>query len=745
MSRNRKKSRKRGASPSAGNQLSRSFREARDLITSGRQADGLDRLATLAADSQSPARRAKIALMIATSESGLSRHHEAASAFAKASQLGRQAGNMTLMLQGGVGEIRSLLRSLRATEAQTSAQLLINDLDIAQKEFDQIGALTPAQIAAQGGIVIPPRPPRPTVALTKIANAFIDSGLTAEARPFLEKAILLSPNGAARARQVLAKLCLAADEPADAERYARESLQMGRFQAKTIPAWQLYLDGRARQNRVPILEPALFEALITHAKGRILSASALSVIRVLRAHGDPAWKLIAARILAKPDAGDPIILIEIEKSLHADAKVTLSETPLKLATRALRLFKAENASILEQIAHAKEYVRFSFDANKEPDLALLTRVADKRFGNTHALALRHTAALGAMLSRKYDRARQWLLSLLGDLTPGTESWGKATWALARMEGLLGRDAEAAFWYLEIGADESTPSRFRIQAMLLGFKFLGSSGGSVDVPKISTSVRAILASTTDFRVVLDAARQLGLAGNSFRILHDEAADRSILLADQAFTAAANPSDALSILEYLSRKFHCDLIKRDEDVLKRWERLTAVQKAEFQTVGGSTWYDYVAIVFKSFVSENREAEAAAIAAQIINSDTASSEGYVIVGSDYAVWLLRAGRKNEAFECFEWIAREAPTHCKAAVAHYWLAVRCLKAGEQNSAKASALAVRRCYANSPSKLADCYLDARALLILGMENEPSSYPPGYIFSFAIGQKPRLESDLESL
>jgi tetratricopeptide (TPR) repeat protein len=278
--------------------FSRELREARELIAAGDTENGLAALNQLAANTRNPVRRAKILLAIGDSESRHSRHHEAHASFAKASLFASQAADVDLTLAAGIGMIRSLLRSLRSAEAMTAAAQLLSDLEAAEKQFADIQNLTPAELAARGPITVPAQPPRLSVGLTKIATAFIELGHTDEAKSFLLKAIQLSPNGASRARQALAKLALASDQPAVAERYAREALLMGRFQAKTTAAWQFYLDARARQNLVPILEADVFASFQQHATGRIASSSTLSIARVLRAHGDPAWKEIASEAVA---------------------------------------------------------------------------------------------------------------------------------------------------------------------------------------------------------------------------------------------------------------------------------------------------------------------------------------------------------------------------------------------------------------------------------------------------------------
>jgi len=572
-------------------------------------------------------------------------------------------------------------------------------------------ALTPAQLAASGGIQVPAQPPRPTVVLTKIATAFLESGLNAEARTFLQKDIQLSPNGASRTRQSLAKLALAADDPALAERYAREALLMGRFQAKTIASWPLYLDARARKNLTPILEPDVLASFQTIAKGRIASASLHSISRTLRAHGDPTWKALAQSAI-RSRGSDPIIATELEKIVQADAKLTGSENPRIIAARALRLFRAKDASAQEQVAHAKAYARFSLLASAVPNTQLITRITTQRYGIAHTATVRHAMALGAIQARNFDLARKWLLALLADLPPGSEAWGKATKAFARMEDLLERHSKAASLYLTLASNLQTPDRFRIQAMILGLKHLTKSEDTIDTDEISITIMTLICNMSDYRVALDAARQLSFASPAFAGLREAAALKGRELADSALTKAKKSSESLQILEYISRRYHCDL-QDYTSVIRWWSILTEAQKIEMRTTGGALWYDYCALIIRSLARLNRPSDLRSLAASILDGDSASPEGCAIVGIEYAQWLMEKGERVKAFEYFAWIALEALMHRKAAKAHYWLALQYSKSGKTALSMVHANAIRRCYKGSPSLLEDWKFDAKAIMIL--------------------------------
>lgn len=712
----RKNRKRKPTSQSAGSPFSVSLRAARDLIDGGQQDQALAALNLLANNTRNTTRRAKILLLIGASESGLSRHAAAAVAYSRAAAFARQAADSELLLQCASGEIRSLLRAMRTEDAKAAATTLLAELSQAQQDYEKILTLTPAQFAAQGSIQAPAQPPRPTVVLTKIAHSFLEAGLTTEAQGFLLKAIQAAPNGASRARQCLARLALAGDNPAQAERFAREALLMGRFQAKTTAAWQLYLDARARQNLKPILEPDLLASFQQHAKARVASASIHSISRTLRAHSDPSWKTIAQSALTASST-DPIIATELEKLIQADAKLTSSQEVLPIAARALRLFRAKDVSAQEQVGHAKAYIRFSLLASSTPNVTLIIRIATERFGADHAATVRHAMALGAIQAKDTERARTWLFALLTDLQPGTEAWGKATWALARLEEDLERSGAASVWYFELAENTQTPPRFRIQAMLKGFRELVKSNGAVDTPKVSATVSSILSTVDDFKLALDAARQLALAGNSFLDLKLQAAQRGKSLASTAYLAAHTSREKLTILEYVARRQAWDL-GDSASILERWDQLPLKDRSEFETLSGPLWYEYVSLVFRALTLKNRSVEAKIIVASIIDRDRSNPEGYVIVGTEYAEWLLRSGQLIEAFGYFEWIAKESPTHRKAALSHYWISLRYLKQGKQDLAKQEAERTRKCFGGVPALLPEWLLDAKAILLITNMNK---------------------------
>jgi tetratricopeptide (TPR) repeat protein len=696
--------------------FSASLCAARNLVNSGKHAEGLAALNQLAVVTRNPTRLGKILTIIGESEARLSRHSEACIAFSKATQYANQGKDYDLLLRAGHGSIRSLLRSSRSADATAIANLLIIELQKADQDVQDISNLSPAQLAAKGYVTLPSRPPRSTVVLTKIGNAYSESGLILEAKKFYRQATQLSPNGASRARQKLAAIALAEDNPVLAERFAREALLMGRFQAKTIEAWQLYLDARARQNFSPLMEQDVFAAFKQNAKGRVAAASILSIVRVLRAHDDSFWKILSFEAVAN-DRMDSIIKDEIEKIIQADAILRGSEQPKNIAARSLRLFLKNSTSSKEQVAHAKTYVFFTLKNGISPSINFVLNRAASRFNQDHCNSVHHAIALSAIQANRSDLARTWLNQLILKVERGSTAWSRAMWAWARMEGSLGRHAEAALLYLDISSQEAIPLRFRIHSMLSGITHLGRSGDAINLDQISQSIRGFIPSITDYKVALDAARQLSLAGENFQALRDEIATLGIRLADLQIARETSSLSKLKVCEYLARKQYWDL-QDSSSVVIRWDGMSDSLKNEMRVTGGSKWYEYCSIVLLALINTGKTNQFNSLASSILDEGRSSPEGYVIVGSIYAKWLFENSDKNRANDYFIWISKELPTHVCAAESHYWLAIKYLRANNVQEALSRAQAVRSCFAGNPSLLSEWDIDAKALLILSNFNE---------------------------
>jgi tetratricopeptide (TPR) repeat protein len=363
------------------------------------------------------------------------------------------------------------------------------------------------------------------------------------------------------------------------------------------------------------------------------------------------------------------------------------------------------------VAHAKSFVKNRLLAAQDVDLAKLARQAKNRHGEEAGADVIHSSCLGAMLAKRHDLARGWLKDQIKAVPEDSAHKGKALWALARMETDLGNHAEAARHYFAVANLAATPTRFRIHAILKAFRESGKGGEQLPPDELKPLVIALLDTTSDFRVLLDAGRQLGFAGSAFHELKVMVRERGKALADQEFIAATSPAQALLILDFLSRRLYYDL-GDSSGVIERWKALAPNQRRLFQTTASSTYFEYVAVVLSSFASKNMVEEVKQLASLIIDKNTATPEGYVIVGTEYALWLISRNEISEAREHLKWIALECPSHRRAAHSHYWLALWARKTNKNEEALKSAKKIRACFAGNPTLLSEWELDARSIII---------------------------------
>ena len=228
-------------------------------------------------------------------------------------------------------------------------------------------ATTTEQLEEGGPLRIGPRPVRPSVVLTRLGNLFLEEGHMDTARHFYQQAVLISPRGATRARQGMATVCMAATEDAEAEQYAREALQMGKFQAKTICCWETLIAARAKQGKA-LLDPELFTSLQINQQGPVLARAMLAIVKALRAYGDLRWKQIAEEWISRPEVIDEIIEVEMAKILLSEEKL-IGHDPRLIALSAHRIFRSGQVSPKEMVATAKDVTHISCSKPTNPTSA----------------------------------------------------------------------------------------------------------------------------------------------------------------------------------------------------------------------------------------------------------------------------------------------------------------------------------------------------------------------------------------
>jgi tetratricopeptide (TPR) repeat protein len=311
--------------------------------------------------------------------------------------------------------VRALLKSIELDSAYARAQEVWQRTAEGHQELEEELATTNEELEEQGSMQIDARPVRPSVVLTRLGTVFMDEGYIDTAREFFQQAVILSPRGATRARQGMAKVCLANTENSEAEKYAREALLMGKFQAKTVCCWEQHISARAKQGK-DLLDQELFTSLQLNQSGSVLARSVLVIVKLLRGFGDPRWKEIAVSWINRDEVIDEIIEIEIAKILLSDEKL-IGHDPRLIALAAHRIFRSDKVSPKEMVATAKDVTHMLLLDADEPNVRGLAEKAKRRFGQALKGEVLHAIALGAMMASRHDLAREILHQQLVFLAP----------------------------------------------------------------------------------------------------------------------------------------------------------------------------------------------------------------------------------------------------------------------------------------------------------------------------------------
>jgi hypothetical protein len=256
-----------------------------------------------------------------------------------------------------------------------------------------------------------------------------------------------------------------------------------------------------------------------------------------------------------------------------------------------------------------------------------------------------------------------------------------------------------------------PGQFRLQAFLYGIGESQKAGDAIDLADTEKRVKQILADITDYRALLDAARQLSLAGSRFRKIFRTVALDAEAKAIKAFIEAVDSGRALVILNHLARRQYYDLT-RLAALTDLWESLSDEKIAWLWSRDAKFW-EYVALVISAYFDQDATNKAEEMAKTMLADVTVPEEGRVHLRTTYANWLLDQSRDKEAALLYEQVRDETPSHRLAAFAHYWLAIRAAKTNDSSNAKISAEAVRRCLAPKPGYHWEWTLDCKAALLL--------------------------------
>lgn len=692
--------------------FSRKLRRINAMIGRNQIEQALKKLSKLVSEASTSGQKAKIISQIAITQIKKGRFKDAIENFSKSQRLSNQnASNFSNQWMDNVTcRIRAMLMDQDTENAYAFADRVGHMVSQRNKALDQQLDLSAKDVERLGKIRVAPRSVRPSVALTRIGSCFYDFGYPETANEFFKQAVVLTPNGASRARQYMAKIAFSAGEYDQSEQWARESILMGRFQAKTIPSWQVLIQARHAQNKPPH-DATLFESLLQTQQGSVSARSVYNIVKGLRSVDDETWLEITSGWLSNNTAQDRVISFELNKILLAHLKNTSSE-PLTIYLLAKQLLEDSLVSPSETTGLAKMCVQYGTLASVgDLSVAKIVRQVRKKFGARHMNLAIHAMSLGAIAAADYDTGRNLLRRQIRKLKPGSELWGKSLWALARMEATLKNHSIEADCYLQLASHKDTPTQFRAQGFMRWFKAGQQSGQELDVKQAQDQLRSLVENTADYKVLLDMGRQLSLGGRQFRPLLKTVAARGEGLAWNAFEAAESPAEALFILNHLARRQYYDLYGTKR-MLKQWESFKGGEVEAMWSADARFW-EYLSLVMRGYFETEQVTKGEELANRLLADPGIPETGIIYIGSHYAQWLMDEERGQEAFKLFKRLLKANSSHKLSSYAHYWQALRHRAAGRRPQAIKCAQQVRNCFNLKPALHWEWAIDAKAGLLL--------------------------------
>ncbi len=721
------------------------LRLASACIGRGQIEQALASLDGLSSVADTPRKKAKIAAMVARSQALLGRHDDALKYYQAASKHGaRILMEPEYWLEPSLGEVRVLLGAQRLEDALAKANGIASLARQNQSQFDIASNPSKAHIRASGAVQIGPRPVRLNAVLTRLGSTFHNAGYMDEAEVFFQQVVTLTPNGGSRARQCLATIHLQKGQFEKAEQLARESLLMGRFQAKTIASWSVLVSARAAQKKDP-MDPQVFASFVQNCSGTVSARAHLEIVSALRSRRCGTWKVIAQRWMDQHGQEDPVVRFEIGKLLLSDNKLS-SGNPVDITKLATSLLSDPLITAPEAVGIAKTLAHFGLlNPLAENHITPVARMIRRRFGKDAEARALHSMALGAMLAGKYDLARPILTTQIKQGSAGSEQWGKDLWALARMEGVVGNHAAEAQHYLTAASHSGSPARFRLQGLLLWLRAAGKSGMAIDQESSKARILEVIKEIGDYRTLMDVARQLALAGANFKELSKMVAIEAETKALQEYAEALDPAEAVGILNLLARRQYYDL-SRVRQMLQTWESIDD-RKIDWLWSQDSRFWEYVSLIVAGYFDVGQASDGEALAVRMLAEPTVPMSGKPYIAATYGVWLVSQDRQGEAWPVFAQLIAGNPTHRLTSQAYYWCAVRSHKTGMKADALAQCGLARKCLAPRPGIHWEWSIDAKSALLLQLITGPQQKidMSQYKDDFLMRQQRSLDHDLGSI
>jgi tetratricopeptide (TPR) repeat protein len=702
---------------------------------------------TAAQEKLSASRQCQLVALAGDIEFKQGKFNSASEIYQRAEDLAQ--GNNRVWFRAVVGQVRSLLKEIRTSEAyDITAKAWIKVVEKYEAHQQEIKEVQLKLQQNGGGVwVVKERPYRPSVIGARLGQLFFQEGEIESAKDFFLKAIDYNPQGGCRARVGLARIALRETNFLEALLRANQALVMGKLSAKTLCAWPLYLTARQRLGQKSI-EPDLLNTLNKSNLKGVRARAILNIVKTLRSYHDASWQTIAQNWLSEEGEAFPIIAAELRKLFLSEAKLSsLASQQIQVADA---LLGTENLSANEYLSAVKAKLKAQLEQGETLELNNWIAQSTKIYGSDFAAKLRHGLAIVLWRGQQLELASTLLEQNFKTLTRKASQWGKSTWSLAQLKEDQKDNLKAAEYFDLVAKEQSVPLRFRLQATINWVSCLVASGQTDVIVKAKEEILATVNQIEDWELLLNLARHLlKIAKDKIVMeLRREIIAQGEALAWKAFQNAAHPSIALDILFKLIRRQVCDLTHPLQAV-GQWESLPETKRNWLWSEKAIFW-EMLSLIYTAYIRLKRESEAEKLALNYLQDPATPSEGVALLGITHAKTLVKKeGRQKEALSWFTQISQEIPTHWKCAHAYYWLALVAWEKGDMTQAQTQAKRIQQALGTRQLGLAEEWnLYCRSELLLnGLDTEKvfQQQSLSYREEFVEWAAKSIQNDLEVL
>ena len=589
---------------------------------------------------------------------------DAATAYTSVSEV-VQGQPPTMLLRSALGTIRSQLKDVQIQQASDLADGTISTANTFSQQYAATLSRAPSTLASSGQIVIPGRPPSPVAVASRLGKAFLSEGELDTARLLFQQALAASPN-TCRARVSLAEIALRSGDAAKAANLAKEAIQVGMFQAKTVQAWRVLVAASGQTGSTGV-NADLMDAL-GQAAPSIRARAILVIVKTLRNQSDPSWKQIADNWLQQEGATNPIIAAELRKIELAHSRRYAQGSPSEQLRAAQQLLQTPSLGPREWLAATKEVVRSSLLLNQDPNIPNLIDQGKTRYGQALQPAFTQALALACKKAGRTDLATGLFQQNINSTAISSADLGKSLWALAKMQAEQGNYTDAAASYWAYSQRMDMPQRFSLYALLEWTRCVLAANQPDQLAQAQPLLDAALAQITDYELVLDLARQI-LRSPLDPSYAMQVFEQGQQLALQAFDACPHPSPAATILFKLCRR--ANDFQAYDSILNSWTRLTPQQQQWLWSERGDFW-NYLELIFRAYRDSQQEDDGEAFINNYLNDPATPPQGYAVLGVSYATMKRTQREFDVALSVYKKMSLVAPTSEWSSVAYYWLGLQ-------------------------------------------------------------------------